>query len=43
MVDVGEVFEVSGVSPEIEVISGNQEIYIDDAITNKCKEKRTEH
>lgn len=43
MVDVGEVLEVSGVSPEIKVITGNQEIYIDDAITNKCKEKRTEY
>lgn len=43
MVDVGEVFEVSGVSPKIEIISGNQGIYIDDAIKCKCKEKRTEH
>lgn len=43
MVDAGEVFEVSGVSPEIKVISGNQGIYIDDAIKCKCKEKRTEY
>lgn len=43
MVDACEVLEVSGVSPETEVISLNQGIYKGDAITNKCKKKRTEY